>query len=129
MMQPFQKSPPQLWVCLFIFFVTLAVYGQILRFDFVEYDDPEYVSENPHVRAGITTEGLIWAFTSGHAGNWHPLTWISHMVDCQLFGLTSGMHHITNLLLHIANSLLLFLLLAPSDPRSNSLLPFRPPLP
>jgi tetratricopeptide (TPR) repeat protein len=76
--------------------------------DFVDYDDDMYVTENPHVKNGITGESISWAFTTGHAYNWHPLTWLSHMLDCQLFGIEPGWHHLTNLLLHIINTLLLF---------------------
>jgi len=87
---------------------TLAVYRPVQRCDFVNYDDPEYVTANPAVRAGLTYKGLLWASATGHAGNWHPLTWLSHMLDCELFGLEPGWHHLTNLLLHTANTLLLF---------------------
>ena len=91
--------------------VTLAVYAQVAGHGFVSYDDPDYVSGNPYVRAGLTRAGLSWALTTGHAGNWHPLTWLSHMLDCQLFGLRPGAHHLTNVLLHTANALLLLVLL------------------
>ncbi len=70
-----------------------------------------YVTDNRHVQDGLTVEGILWAFTTGHAGYWHPLTWISHMVDVQLFGLQPGWHHLTNLLFHLASTLLLFLVL------------------
>ena len=75
------------------------------------YDDPEYVTANPHVQSGLTWKGVIWAITTGAASNWHPLTWISHMLDCQLYGLNPIGHHLTNVLFHLANSILLFLLL------------------
>jgi Flp pilus assembly protein TadD len=91
--------------------VTLAVYAQAVGHGFVSYDDPEYVAGNPYVRAGLTRAGLFWALTTGHAGNWHPLTWLSHMLDCQLYGLRPGAHHLTSVLLHTANALLLFVLL------------------
>jgi tetratricopeptide (TPR) repeat protein len=95
-------------VCLFLIMVTLAVYWQLQNFDFVNYDDPLYVYANLHVQEGLTSDSITWAFTTTHAGNWHPLTWLSHMLDCQLYGLNPGWHHITNLFLHIANTLLLF---------------------
>ena len=95
-------------VCLFIVISTFSVYWQIHNYDFVNYDDDKYISDNPHVQAGLTLKNVTWAFTTTHAGNWHPLTWLSHMLDCQLYGLNPGGHHITNLLFHIANSLLLF---------------------
>ena len=90
---------------------AIAVYWQVHNFDFVYYDDPEYVSENMHLQSGFTRESIIWAFTAGYASNWHPLTWLSHMLDYKLFGNDSGWHHITNLILHIANTLLLFAVL------------------
>ena len=70
-------------ICLFLVVATLAVYWQVLDNDFVNYDD-EYVTENTHVNKGVTFDSLTWAFTSSHASNWHPLTWVSHMIDCQL---------------------------------------------
>ncbi|MHC4184791.1 MAG: glycosyltransferase family 39 protein [Planctomycetota bacterium] len=90
---------------------TLAVYWQVHDYGFVNFDDPDYVRKNPKVQSGITLDGIKWAFTTGHAANWHPLTWLSHMLDCQLFGASPGWHHLTNLLLHIANTLLLFAVL------------------
>ena len=95
-------------ICMFLIVTTLAVYWQIVDHGFVSYDDYSYVTENPNVRGGFSRENVIWAFTKFHAGNWHPLTWLSHMLDCELFGLKAGMHHLTNLLFHIANSILLF---------------------
>jgi tetratricopeptide (TPR) repeat protein len=97
-----------LWIYLALFAATLLVYLQARTFDFVNYDDPEYVTQNSHVRAGITPEGLGWAFTSGDAANWFPATRISHMLDVQLFGLDSGWHHVTNILLHALAAMLLF---------------------
>jgi len=87
--------------------VTLAVYLPVLYHGFVEYDDQQYVTDNPQVQAGLTWHGLIWAF-GFHAGNWHPLAWLSHMLDCQLYGAQAGGHHLTSLLLHVAGTLLLF---------------------
>ncbi len=86
----------------------LLAYGAVVTFDFVNYDDPKYVVNNPHLRHGLTVEGLTWAFTTNRSSNWHPLTWISHMIDYQLYGLAAGGHHLTSLLFHIANTLLLF---------------------
>jgi hypothetical protein len=74
-------------------------------------DDGDYVFENKTVAAGLTWHGLAWAFTTGHAGNWHPLTWLSHMLDCQLFGLRPGWHHFSNVAVHIAGTLFLFIAL------------------
>src|SRR5262245_58852078 len=91
--------------------VTLAVYSPVLRHGFVEWDDPFYVTENPHVRAGLTPSGIAWALTSTQLANWHPLTWLSHMLDVSLYGLAPWGHHLTSLLLHLANTLLLFVAL------------------
>jgi protein O-mannosyl-transferase len=91
--------------------IAIAPLRGAVDFDFINYDDPDYVTENPTVIAGLTSKGVAWAFTSGHASNWHPLTWISHMIDCSLFGMNAGMHHLTSVLLHGANAVLLYLLL------------------
>jgi len=101
----------ELVVCLFLIVGTLTVFWQVQHHDFIDLDDHLYVTENNHVQAGLTKKGVIWAFTTFHAANWHPLTWLSHMLDCQLFGMRPGMHHLTNLLFHILNSLLLLLVL------------------
>jgi protein O-mannosyl-transferase len=86
----------------------LLVYGSVWHYDFVNYDDPDYVTENLHVRTGLTADNIAWAFTRGYAANWIPLTSISQMADCQLFGLKSGWHHLTSLLFHTLSTLLLF---------------------
>ena len=89
--------------------VSIIVFWQLIRCDFIIYDDAVYVTGNPHVLSGFTLENIIWAFNNyDYASNWHPLTWLSHMLDCKLFGLAPSYHHLTNLLLHIANTLLLF---------------------
>jgi len=103
------RSPSLL--CLLLAVSTFAVYTPVLRNDFVNYDDSDYVTANPHVQSGLKWENIQWAFTSGHASNWHPITWLSHMLDCQLFGQQAAMHHFVSLLFHIANTVLLFLLL------------------
>ncbi len=90
---------------------TFIAFWQVTPSDFISFDDPQYVTENRQVQDGLTIEGIQWAFTTGHASNWHPLTWISPMVDVELFGLQPGWHHLTNLLFHLANTILLFLLL------------------
>jgi len=103
---------PSLLVPILLVLAVLAAYGQTLGFDFVNFDDPDYVSENPVVARGLSGEGLRWAFTTHHAQNWHPLTWLSLMLDAQLFGVKSARgFHLTNLLLHALNALLLFWLL------------------
>ena len=98
-------------ICLALALVTTALYWPITHHNFVNFDDDDYITNNSHVQAGLTWAGVIWAFQSGTAANWHPLTWLSHMLDCQLYGLNPGGHHSTNLLFHVANTLLLFLLL------------------
>ncbi len=98
-------------VCVALVVLTWLVFGQTLSHDFVNYDDQEYVTKNAQVSRGLTLEGIGWAFTHFHSSNWHPLTWISHMIDCQLYGLNPWGHHLTNLLFHTANAILLFLVL------------------
>jgi len=88
--------------------ITLTVYWRVQGYDFVNFDDGDYVTGNPHVQGGITNANVIWALTTFHAGNWHPLTWLSHMLDYQLFSLKAGMHHLMSLLVHMVNSILLF---------------------
>ena len=100
-----------LGICIFLAAITWLVFGQTLRHQFVNYDDGEYVFKNAQVARGLTLEGIVWAFTHVHSSNWHPLTWISHMLDCQFYGLNPGGHHLTNVLLHAAAAILLFLVL------------------
>src|SRR5579864_1618641 len=81
---------------------VLAAYGAVPWNGFVDYDDADYVTANPHVLGGLTWANVVWAFRSGHARNWHPLTWLSHMLDCQLFGPNPGPQHLVNLAFHVA---------------------------
>lgn len=97
-----------LLICGLLTLITLAVYWPVSSFDFVNYDDPIYAAGNPHVQAGLTADAIAWGFTNIEAEFWQPLTWWSHMLDCQLYGPRAGGHHVTNLLLHIANTLVLF---------------------
>ena len=90
---------------------TIAVYWPVGGHGFVSYDDNQYVSDNPSVQAGLTWDSVRWAFTATHASNWHPVTWLSHMLDCQLFGLDAGWHHRTSVLWHVLNALLLLAVL------------------
>lgn len=108
-----ENNPPKLaaWISLFLVLSTLAVYWPVTNYEFVAYDDTDFVTANPHVQAGLTAEGFKWAWHSEVARNWHPITLFTHMVDCQFFGLNAGRHHLTNLLLHIVNSLLMFFVL------------------
>jgi protein O-mannosyl-transferase len=98
-------------ICLALALVTIGIYWRVHGFDFVNYDDPDYVTENAMVKAGLTFKGIAWAFTHTYSSNWHPLTWISLMLDCQIFGLHAGGPHVVNVLFHTANAILLFLLL------------------
>jgi protein O-mannosyl-transferase len=105
-----QRHPLRL-MCMILALVTLLVYLPATHYPFAAVDDPDYVSENRMVQAGLTWTGVKWAFATGHASNWHPLTWLSLMLDAGLFGLNAGAHHLVNVLFHAANSVLLFLLL------------------
>ena len=98
-------------VCTCLIVLAWVVFGQTLRHDFINYDDPRYVYENTKITAGLSISGIAWAFTHIHSMNWHPLTTISHMLDCQLYGLKAGGHHFTNVLLHTVAAILLFLAL------------------
>ena len=91
--------------------LTLVLYLPTAKYSFINYDDPTYILENSNVTSGLNFNNIIWAFKSGYGGNWHPLTWISHMIDCKLYGLNAGGHHMTNVAFHIAASALLFLFL------------------
>ena len=105
-------SSPLPWlVLLLLAAATLLAYWPVFHCLFLNFDDPDYVTDNWVVQRGLTLHGLAWAFITSHAANWHPLTWLSHMLDCQLFGLSPAAHHATNLLFHTLNSLLLFGLL------------------
>jgi protein O-mannosyl-transferase len=97
--------------CLFLVVATAVVYGSATRHGFVNYDDQDYVTQNTHVQAGLTAKTLAWAFTATEADNWHPLTWLSHALDCQLYGLNPAGHHLTSVLLHLLNVIILFLIL------------------
>jgi len=109
----FQKQTQiDVTICVLLAVVTFAVYFRATQNPFVNYDDQGYVVENTHVQQGLTGETLRWALTSTDATNWHPLTWLSHALDCQLFGLNASGHHLTSVLLHVMNTLLIFLLLS-----------------
>jgi len=106
-----RKLQPTALCYVLLALITVAVYWPVARLGFINFDDPDYVSGNPRVQAGLTAEGVKWAFVGLYASNWHPLTWLSHMLDSQIYGLKPAGHHLTNLLFHIANTLLLFGLL------------------
>ena len=99
---------PDLLILLGLAIVTFGIYAQVIGHRFITFDDPTYIQENPMVNRGVTLAGLAWAFTTFYAGNWHPLTWIAHMIDSQLFGMIAGGHLLVNALIHAANTLLLF---------------------
>jgi tetratricopeptide (TPR) repeat protein len=96
-------------VCLFLAAIIWVVFSQTAHHGFINYDDGAYIVQNSGVTNGVTYHGVVWAFTWVHAGNWHPVTWISHMMDCQIYGLNPGGHHLTNVLIHTATAILLFL--------------------
>jgi len=98
-------------ICIFLAVSTFAVYSQVQDHEFINYDDDKYVTNNEYVKAGFTRDSVGWALTTSYNSNWHPMTWMSQMLDAQLFGPNSKGHHLTNLLFHIANVLLLFLVL------------------
>ena len=98
-------------ICGALAMIVFALFWPVRQFEFVNYDDNDYVFDNPHVQKGVTAQAIRWALTTGHASNWHPFTWISHMIDCQIYGVKPGGHHFTNVILHALNSILVFLLL------------------
>jgi len=98
-----------LLIAFLVFLGTMAVFWPVTKLGFINFDDPDYVTENPPVLRGVSSQGLAWAFTTGHAANWHPVTWLSHMLDCELYGVRPWGHHFTNLLLHAATAALLLM--------------------
>lgn len=108
-MREFSGKHKGLLICALLAGGVLAVYWQVVRSDFVNIDDMIYVTENPHINTGLNAENIKWVFSVGKVAYWHPLTWLSHILDCQLYGLRPGLHHLTSLIIHIANSLLVFL--------------------
>ena len=98
-------------ICVGLVALVWFVFGQSSHFPFVNYDDPTYTYEAPQIIAGLSWDGVVWAFTHAHGGNWHPLTTLSHMFDCGVFGLRAGAHHFGNVLLHTSATIVLFYLL------------------
>src|SRR5215208_4750218 len=99
-------------ICGLLSAAIALVFGQTVHHEFVNYDDELYVVDNAQVARGLTARGIVWAFTTSHASNWHPLTWLSHMLDCQLYGLAyPGGHHLTSVVLHAVTAVLLFIVL------------------
>jgi protein O-mannosyl-transferase len=107
----FSSRRQNIMVCVLLAAAIFSVYFPVLRHPFLNYDDDVYVTSNPYVNTGLKWQNLKWASTALATGNWFPLTWVSHQLDCQIFGLYAGGHHLTNLLLHILNAVLLFWLL------------------
>ena len=105
-----KKFLAEILIYFFLVTITASVYWQVQHHDFVIFDDNEYITENPRIHDGLNTDSIIWAFTSFHSNNWHPLTWISHMLDVKYFGMNAGRHHLMNLFFHVANTLLIFLI-------------------
>jgi tetratricopeptide (TPR) repeat protein len=101
-------TQPDLVILFSLAVVTLALYARVIGHQFITLDDPTYIEENPMVNRGVTVAGVGWAFTTFYAANWHPLTWISHMIDCQFFGTNAGRHLLINALIHVGNTLLVF---------------------
>lgn len=107
-----QTSPWAVWIiCALLAASVFALFHPVVHYDFVNYDDSGYIGDNAHVQKGLTREGFVWAFTTGHMSNWHPLTWLSHMLDVELFGPKPGAQHLTNVFFHALNSLLIFFIL------------------
>jgi protein O-mannosyl-transferase len=114
---PADRNPParrhatSLAVCVLLLLAVLAVFGQTARHAFINLDDSAYAYDNPHITGGLTPQSVAWAFSHSHAGHWHPLTSLSHMLDCQMYGVEAGAHHFTAVLLHAASAIMLFLVL------------------
>jgi tetratricopeptide (TPR) repeat protein len=112
------KPRPTLAICALLCGLTVVTFWQVLHADFVNFDDNSYVTQNLYVLGGLKAGNIAWAFKTAYFGNWHPLTWLSHMLDVELFGLKPGLHHLTNLLLHICNTCLLFWFLSQATQRT-----------
>ncbi|MBT0666241.1 tetratricopeptide repeat protein [Geobacter pelophilus] len=111
MFQIFRKLAPTTFIPLLLVAATLLVYWQVIYHDFTNLDDLVYLVNNPYVSSGLNSFSIQWAFTTFHGANWHPLTWLSHMLDVQIYGMRAGGHHFTSVLLHVANTVILFFLL------------------
>jgi tetratricopeptide (TPR) repeat protein len=111
-LKPVSVSRSGILIALGLAGLLIVTYAPVYKYGFLRFDDTQYVSENPYIVRGLNGQTIAWAFTSGYAANWHPLTWISHAIDVQLYGLNAGPHHATNVALHAANTILLFFLLA-----------------
>ncbi len=112
---PARRRLPAWLPALLLALATIILYWPATHHDFVNYDDNDYVTKNLHVQAGLTLENLTWAFSNPVSANWHPLTVLSHMLDCQLYGLKPWGHHLTSILLHTVNTMLVFLRKQPNE--------------
>jgi tetratricopeptide (TPR) repeat protein len=99
---------PEFTVCILLIVITCSIFWKVIGHEFIIYDTPGYILNNPMVKQGLSWKGVGWAFTTFYMSNWHPVTWMSHMLDVQLFGLNAGWHHMVNLILHVINTLILF---------------------
>ena len=108
-MKSFTNKILSILICLVLISAIIAVYYKVCTYDYINYDDLTYVFDNPNIQSGISLNTIKWMFTTNVGCNWHPLTWLSFMLDWQLFGSNAGGRHFTNLIFHIANTLLLFL--------------------
>src|SRR6266700_2228801 len=106
-----KSERPAVIVSLLLGMLIMVCFWPVTHHAFINFDDPDYITQNPHIQAGLTWSTVKWAFTTFHAGNWHPVTWLSHALDCQIFGLNASRHHFTNALLHSLNTVALFLFL------------------
>jgi Flp pilus assembly protein TadD len=111
MFKDYLRLPQKVIIVCLLVAVTAIVYGQVIHHKFVNFDDDQYVTKNPYIWRGLSRQSIVWAFSTTYANFWHPLTWLSHILDCQLFGRKAGMHHLSGLLLHLASTVLLFLFL------------------
>lgn len=109
--QPAGRGWKTAGMCSLFVVLVLLVFGQTVGHQFINFDDNTYVCDNPRIQGGLNLEGIVWAFTHVHSDNWHPLTTISHMADCQMYGLWAGGHHLTNVVLHAAAAVMLFVAL------------------
>lgn len=107
----FFKTRRDVLIGMLLVIVTLAVYGQVTNYGFINYDDPKYVYDNPYIQSGLNKESVFWSLTATYVSNWHPITWLSHMIDVEIYGINPGGHHLTNVIFHIVNSLLLCIIL------------------
>src|SRR5690349_11688253 len=105
----FSERRKTIYVAALLALITVLLYWRTVGFEFIVVDDHQYVFQNGMVMKGLTWAGIKWAFTTMDAANWHPVTWLSHMLDCSLYGLFAGGHHLTNVFFHTANTVLLFL--------------------